>query len=309
MQKQAYNIHFHPVPIPTSGDPYFDTAPTPLPYTESISTLHYHDKYEIGICEGGEGLFLSEGAFSSVSRGDIIFIPPNKRHYSRSFTKDAPCLCRFVHPKAHKIRDLILHLTGSEEETTAILSVTNNHIPPIIHPSDYPEEAAILSDLVASCHVGAMHLSETVELRLALFLLEAHHSFAPRAEGVPSVSQTDAAVATVVSYLSVHYDASDTVTDLARLVHLSESQLRRRFLSVYGMPPIAYRNHLRTAIAKELLAHTTLSIAEISQRVGYGDVCDLYRAFIKNLGQSPSGFRASLNRKIDPFLLNQKLQP
>ena len=294
MQKQAYNIHFHPVPVPTSDELYFDTSPTPLPYTESISTLHYHDKYEIGICESGEGLFLSERIFSSVSQGDLIFIPPNKRHYSRSFAKDAPCLCRFVHPKAHKIHDLILHLTECEEETTAILSVTDHHIPPIIHPSEHPEEAAILSDLIRSCHVGVKHLSETVELRLALFLLEAHHTFQPRTEIVNSPTYSDEAVAAVASYLTTHYDCRDTVADLARLCHLSESQLRRRFLAVYGIPPIAYRSRLRTAVAKELLAHTTLSIAEISDRVGYGDVCDLYRAFVKYIGQSPSTYRSAL---------------
>ena len=281
------------MPVPTSDELYFDTSPTPLPYTESISTLHYHDKYEIGICESGEGLFLSEGIFSSVSQGDLIFIPPNKKHYSRSFAKDAPCLCRFVHPNARKIRDLIFHLTESEEETTDVLSMTDNHVPPIIHPSDHPKEAALLSDLIHSCQIGTMHLSKMVELRLALFLLEAHRTFQPQSTITQALPPSDEAVETVVAYLAVHYDRKDTAAELSQLCHLSESQLRRRFLAVYGIPPIAYRNRLRTAIAKELLIHTPLSIGEISDRVGYNDVSDLYRSFVKHVGRPPSAYRSA----------------
>ena len=293
VQKHAYSIHFHPVPTPTGKEPYFDSAPVPLPYTESISTLHYHDKFEIGICDEGEGLFLSEGVFSSVSQGDIIFIPPSMRHYSRSFDKDRPCLCRFVHPKNSDMHDLLFHITGSEEETASILSVLHS-IPPVIHPSDHPEAAAILSDLIRSCQVGALHLAQTIELRLALFLLEAHRTLQPQPATVQAIPQSDEAVETVVAYLAVHYDRKDTAAELSQLCHLSESQLRRRFLAIYGIPPIAYRNRLRTTVAKELLTHTTLSIAEISERVGYGDVCDLYRAFVKYIGQSPSTYRSAL---------------
>lgn len=295
MQKQAYIVRFHPVLLPTGDTLYFDTTPTPLPYAESISTLHYHDQYEIGLCEDGEGLFLSEGVFSSVSQGDVIFIAPDQRHYSRSLLEHAPCRCRFVHPNARRLRDLLLHLVVSEEQADAILSTCAEHIPAILHPSDHPAATALLGDLVNSCRVGTPHLSEMVELRLALFLLQTYHTLTPRPTATDTIPRTDEAVTTVAAYLSVHYDSADTAADLANLCHLSESQLRRRFLTVYGVPPIAYRNRLRCAVAKELLLHTALPIAQISSRVGFGDVSDLYRAFVKHFGTPPSTYRTQKN--------------
>ena len=78
--------------------------------------------------------------------------------------------------------------------------------------------------------------------------------------------------------------------DAARF-HLSESQLRRRFVAAYGIPPIAYRNRLRCKIAMELLCRSELGVAQIAQQVGFEDPTDFYRRFRAETGLSPSDFR------------------
>jgi AraC-like DNA-binding protein len=57
------------------------------------------------------------------------------------------------------------------------------------------------------------------------------------------------------------------------------------------MPPIAYRNSLRSSIAAELLLRTEFSISEISTKLGFTSSSDFYRAFRKQYGESPSEYR------------------
>lgn len=271
--------------------PYFDKTPYTLPCCESIRTLHYHDKYEIGVCVEGEGLFLCEGVFSSVSRGDVIFIPPGKRHYSRSLDPNAPCLCRFVHPEVKGVEELLLSVLKSKEQVSALLTFSERRIPSVLHPTDYPVPTATLCALADACRDGVRHLTPISELRLALFFMEAQNALCQ--DPVPEISaSTDEVIVAVAEHLAVHYDRGDSVDELTRLCHLSQSQLRRRFLTLYGISPIAYRNRLRCRIASELLCHTELSVAQIAERIGYTDVSDFYRHFKKNYGVSPSLYRA-----------------
>jgi AraC-like DNA-binding protein len=62
------------------------------------------------------------------------------------------------------------------------------------------------------------------------------------------------------------------------------------------MPPIAYRNRVRCRIAAELLTKSTLSIAEIADRVGFGSTSDFYRAFRTFYAVSPSEYRKESKR-------------
>ena len=240
-----------------------------------------------------------------ISSGDIIFIVPGKRHYSRSLDPDVPCRCLFVHPDAKSIEALLSCTLKSKEQTSFALSFSESRIPPVIHPSEHPAPAATLRALVEACHDGARHLTQMSDLRLALFLLEAQNAFRHIPSAVDPDPPTDQAIAAVAEHLAVRYDQNDSVTALTQLCHLSQSQLRRRFLALYGVSPIAYRNRLRCRIASELLCHTELSVAQISERIGYTDVSDFYRNFKKSYGLAPSLYRAR-GRSADAPLTKEK---
>jgi AraC-like DNA-binding protein len=45
-------------------------------------------------------------------------------------------------------------------------------------------------------------------------------------------------------------------------------------------------------IAAKLLSSTALSVSEISERIGYKDTSDFYRAFKKTHGVSPTCYRS-----------------
>ena len=296
MLKQAYSVVFAPLPTLGSDALYFDKSPINLPCTDDFRTLHYHDRYEIGVCEEGEGLFLFDNEVSYISKGDLVFIPPNKRHYSRSLNKKEPCFCRFVYVDAQTIKNLISFVLEDEEKAKNILLSADKYVLPIFNKTANSKLAEILSDLIKTCKEASPNLSALTELRLALFLIEANKNFTT-ATVAPEKIKADNAISAIAQYLATNYDKNNAIGELALLCNLSESQLRRRFIAVYGIPPIAYKNRLRCKIATTLLSRTQNSISEISYKIGYTDTSDFYRAFKKHYGISPSEYRLKHSQK------------
>lgn len=290
--ERTYEIYFEPLPTKDGEMLYYDRKDISLPYAEDFPRLHYHDRYEIGICTAGEGLFCSEDRYSYVSKGDVVFISTGQRHYSRSLHRETLCMFRFVylHPNA-----MLSTLRIQHEAQQKKLEDIARDIPFVLHPNEYPTACEQLSEIVSLCSEDISNRTLLVSLRLTLFLLEA-------CRWLPSIEKTEpdvlgavrtsaAGAEKIADFLSLHYMEGHSAEELARMCHLSESQLRRQFCKAYGMPPIAYRNYLRAKIASELLLRTTLSVADISERLGFSEPSDLYRTFQKYYQVSPSEYR------------------
>lgn len=86
-----------------------------------------------------------------------------------------------------------------------------------------------------------------------------------------------------------------SMSDLAREVHLSKSQVGRVFVEAYGKSPIAYLTMLRIEQMAGLLRSTDTPIAVIAHEVGWGDADFAARQFRRTVGLAPSRYRA-MNR-------------
>lgn len=294
MQKHAYNDHkeyltvYDPLPIGPEIPLYYDENTIDLPFYEDFPRLHYHNRYEIGICEYGEGLFLSDGKYYSVNKDSLIFVPPMSRHYSRSIHSDIPCKCRFIFIQKEVI-DTILKSVGIKT-----CKEYEQNIPTVISYNDYPNAAMLLSQIIEITQNNIENKLASIYLILSAFLVNSDFV----SEGAFKKNVSDFSESSkqsvhdkVAEYLYLHYQGSETAKELAHMFHISESQLRRKFLSAYGMPPIAYRNYLRCKIATKLLHSTELSIVDISEKIGYTSTSDFYRMFKKHYGISPSEYR------------------
>jgi AraC-like DNA-binding protein len=79
--------------------------------------------------------------------------------------------------------------------------------------------------------------------------------------------------------------------ELAKEVGVSRSLLAERFTHFVGVPPMQYLAQWRIQLTASLLRTTTSSLAEISERVGYGSEAALSRAFKRWVGTAPATFR------------------
>jgi AraC-like DNA-binding protein len=84
-----------------------------------------------------------------------------------------------------------------------------------------------------------------------------------------------------------------TVDDLGREVGLSRSALADRFIRLIGMPPMHYLANWRMQVATQKLRHTSASLAQVAETVGYESEAAFSRAFKKVFGKAPATWRRS----------------
>jgi len=82
-----------------------------------------------------------------------------------------------------------------------------------------------------------------------------------------------------------------SLEELARAGGMSRSVLSERFTEALGVPPMQYVSQRRMRLAAGLLASTSLSLAEIATRVGYGSEAALSRAYKRCVGVPPAEWR------------------
>ncbi|HEY0685220.1 MAG TPA: AraC family transcriptional regulator [Steroidobacter sp.] len=81
-----------------------------------------------------------------------------------------------------------------------------------------------------------------------------------------------------------------TLEALARQAGMSRSSFADRFSRVIGMTPLNYLLQWRIAVAKNMLAHEQMTVAEAAFAVGYQSASAFSTAFSRETGRSPKEF-------------------
>ncbi|WP_410771672.1 AraC family transcriptional regulator [Fontibacillus sp. BL9] len=87
-------------------------------------------------------------------------------------------------------------------------------------------------------------------------------------------------------------NSRETVAAVTQGLGYSASSCNRMFHRVYGMSPRQYLSALKLKKAKLLLMEPTLSVEEVSIRLGYKDIAHFSRQFKRWTGEPPGKFRA-----------------
>jgi AraC-like DNA-binding protein len=98
----------------------------------------------------------------------------------------------------------------------------------------------------------------------------------------------------------IHADPAHawTMARLARESGLSRSAFFERFARHVGVPPMEYLLGWRMALAKDLLRHRDIDIAEVAERIGYGSASTFSTAFSRHVGLPPGRYARSLAERI-----------
>lgn len=293
MQKRALEEKFEIFPayfpVNDNAEISVDKKYVYLP-TEPISSLHYHNTLEIGICTSGSGLFYSYLNSSFVNKGDIVFFLPGVAHFSQTVSADSPCTCRFIYIDTAA---LLFRIFKEYESEVALISRAHGfNIPPVIRESENPRAYRILSALFSDAVEQTEDSSFFVAMHLSEFLMKIPSLFKMNDIESNHASADDSALE-VQSFISSHYSEPLTSERLSAVCGLSESQLRRKFKEKFGISPIKYVHLLRCNIASQLLHHTSMPIGEIARKIGYVDCSEFYKHFKSAFKASPAEYRKS----------------
>lgn len=88
-----------------------------------------------------------------------------------------------------------------------------------------------------------------------------------------------------------HIAENLSVADMARRLHMSQSNLAHTCKAVLGAPPARLFLQCRMDYARKLLATSSLSVKQVAGRVGFDDPYHFSRTFKKLIGRNPSESR------------------
>lgn len=102
----------------------------------------------------------------------------------------------------------------------------------------------------------------------------------------------------ITRYLQEHLEEEISLSVLAEKFHLNAQYISQLFKNEIGVNFLTYLTTIRMEKAKKLLISTSLSIAEISDRAGYGDYRVFTKVFKKTEGITPSQYRREFLEEI-----------
>src|SRR5579872_7155698 len=84
------------------------------------------------------------------------------------------------------------------------------------------------------------------------------------------------------------FEPAPTIHQLARMVSISESKLKKDFKTIYGVPVYEYFQKIRMQAAKDKLLSGEHSVKEVAMELGYSNLSNFTIAFKKEFGLLPS---------------------
>ncbi|MCP1103579.1 AraC-like DNA-binding protein [Aequitasia blattaphilus] len=113
-------------------------------------------------------------------------------------------------------------------------------------------------------------------------------------------SKTDAVVEKIKTFLDSHYEANLTLESISETLNMNPSFVSHSFKAKTGISPIQYMLFRRFGEAQSLLMNTELSMAEISDLLGFSTPAHFSSMFRKHVGISPIQYKKSfvdMNKK------------
>lgn len=274
---QEIEMEFPFVEIWRGSDPFCD-----------MESLHSHSFYEIICCTEGGAQYLLGTSRSDITQGDLLVIPPGISHRRLSLLSQLPGATygRYgMWLNAAHLKELGQSFPGLR------LSL---HEPLSLHARE--RETETLQEHLFRAWKEREKNGELSQAAIygetILFLTGLCRAIQ---EGSQESSTKQAAEPDILDRILVCIDAGlserITLAGLAERFFVSESYITHQFRHRIGMSFYQYVIQRRLIYAKTLIEEG-MAMEEVALSAGFSSYSNFYRAFLKEYGIAPSGYRA-----------------
>jgi AraC-like DNA-binding protein len=107
----------------------------------------------------------------------------------------------------------------------------------------------------------------------------------------PSLASENIWLARACALLAEDIGGNRPLCELVRPLGLPYETFRKKFTHALGQPPARFRAQKRLAAAADLMQFTSLTNAQIAERLGFGDEFHFSKRFKRLRGETPTAFR------------------
>ncbi len=237
---------------------------------------HLHRELELVCMLGGESVAYADSRRCVLAPGDVFLTFPNQIHSYETYTDERFILFIIKPDLIPELAD-VFHM-GLPEHPVVKGFLLN------------PASRTLLDLLTDACSKKKNGTPYVTSLRrgylLAFFSeLLAHMSINQLPVG------DSGALRSIVTFCTKNYAENLSLSMLEEQLHLNKYYISHLFSGKLGIRFNDYINSLRISEACRLLTNSDTSITEISERVGFNTLRTFNRAFIKQIGVSPSAYR------------------
>ena len=99
-----------------------------------------------------------------------------------------------------------------------------------------------------------------------------------------------------VAWYAAHIGEAPSLSDIAQIVHISPTQLRRHFYEEFGKSPKSVFIKMRMQRASQLLSTTSDTLAQIAEACGFQSATDFCRSFKRAFKVTANCWRHQVNK-------------
>ncbi|MEG0277509.1 MAG: AraC family transcriptional regulator [Coprobacillus sp.] len=238
------------------------------------SLMHLHPFVEIFYVIGGKGRFSVENETFDVKADDMIIVNPNVYHHEDS---DGDNPLEYV---VLGVEELTFHL--NEEDNTFLYQSFEK---------DKEDIQYYISHLLMESEKRLDGYEAVCQKLFDLFLLKIVRQMRFSLSKNDLQKPIKREVRMICRYLDQNFANEISLEFLAEYMNINKYYLAHEFKKNMGISPINYLIERRIKECKSLLRTTSLSIAEISEAVGFSSQSYFSQIFKKNTQLSPKQYR------------------
>ncbi|MFC4810932.1 helix-turn-helix domain-containing protein [Paenibacillus sp. GCM10023250] len=251
---------------------------------------HLHDWLEIIYVHGGTGSFFIHHTFYEMQAGDLYLIPGNTIHKTLPHP-DEPLTSSVVFFSGQYVQASSIGLDAYSFLQCFDSARTTRSYRLALLPEDRARLEGMFDEMHQELAAREPGYRQAVLLQLQTLLLHLNRKISPGAANVPANFSRPSWLQNALIEIDVRLGEDMSLPALASQASMSPSYFSRLFKQHTGLNVTEYVIAKRIMRAKELLADTDRTVAEIAAACGFDSLPHFYRMFKKIAGDTPAHYK------------------
>lgn len=283
---------------------YVDRATETIRYLEhgwptDLCRWHSHPEYELHLVVATRGKAFVGDYIGEFSPGSLFLTGP---HLPHNWITD-----EVADPEPVEIRDMLVQFSQESVDQLAVAFPEFREMDAMFEMAKSGIEFSGFNPTFAKGHLERIRSTKGAERIVAFlrFLVRVNEHAEKRALSVAGMIQPEgnskqARIAEVVDYISEHYSEDISIDMAANMAGMSPAAFSRNFQRFTGNKFVEFVNRIRISQACSMLYSTDDQVSTICFSVGFQNLANFNRQFLKMKDMTPSEYRDIALNELAP---------